>query len=160
MRYFFYGSLTDPDVLAVVLGRPRARAVPARLAGWRRWRVAGECYPLIAPAPGEQVEGVLVEVGAAAARRLAWYEGDDYEPRALEVELADGARVSAQVFLPRPNLAHAGQPWEPAAWAREHKAALLEAARQWMSFEGRRAANLDGAWRPARRPSARRGRAR
>src|SRR5690606_34715685 len=77
MRYFFYGSLADPDVLAAVLGRARVRAVPATLDGWRRWRVAGETYPLIAPAPGERVDGVAVEVTHAEARRLAWYEGED-----------------------------------------------------------------------------------
>lgn len=160
MRYFFYGSLTDPDVLALVLGRPRARAVPAVLRGWRRWRVAGEAYPLIAPAPGERVEGVAVDVAPAETRRLAWYEGDDYEPRELEVELAGGARAAAWVFVPKPNLAHAGELWDPAVWAREHKAELLAAARCWMAFEGRRPANLDVAWRVARRAPARRKRLR
>ena len=161
MRYFFYGSLTDPDVLALVLGRPRRRMIPATLEGWRCLRGAGECYPLISPAPGERVEGVVVDVSPAEARRLAWYEGDDYEPRELGVALASGESVgvalasgesvAALVFLPKPDLAHAGEPWDPVHWRREHKAALLEAAGRWMSFEGRRPANSDAAWRAARR---------
>jgi hypothetical protein len=151
MRYFFYGSLTDPDVLAVVLGRRPRRMAPATLAGWRRLRVAGECYPLISPAPGEQVEGAIVDISPAEARRLAWYEGDDYEPRELGVTLPSGEIVPALVFLPKPDLAHAGEPWDPARWRREHKAALLEAAGRWMAFEARRPANSNAAWRAVRR---------
>jgi hypothetical protein len=154
MRYFFYGSLTDLDVLTVVLGRRPRRLAPAALEGWRRLRVAGECYPLVSPAPGERVEGVIADISQAEARRLAWYEGDDYQLRELGVALASGETVAAQVFLPKPDLAHAGEPWDPARWRREHKAALLEAAGRWMAFEGRRPANSDAAWRAAR-PRAR-----
>jgi hypothetical protein len=151
MRYFFYGSLTDPDVLAVVLGRRPRRLAAATLQGWRRLRVAGECYPLIAPAPGERVEGVVADVTAAEARRLAWYEGDDYEVRELDVELASGEAVAAQAFLPKPDLAHADEAWDSARWRRKHKPALLEAAKLWMGFERLRPANADAAWRATRR---------
>ena len=133
MRYFFYGSLADPDVLGLVLGRPRPRLAPASLAGWRRWRVAGACYPLIVPAPGETVAGAVADVSPAEARRLARYEGDDYILRALSVRLASGAPSTALVFLPRPDLAHAGEPWDPELWRRRDKAGLLEAARRWMT---------------------------
>ena len=151
MRYFFYGSLIDPDVLALVLGRPRRRMTPAALEGWRRLRVAGECYPLIVPDPDARVAGVMAEVSPAEARRLAWYEGEDYELGELAVTVGSGAFVTASVFLPKPDLAHAGESWDPLLWRREHKAALLEAAGRWMAFEGRRPANLDAAWRTARR---------
>ena len=151
MRYFFYGSLTDPDVLAAVLGRPRVRAVPAVLEGWRRWRVAGEDYPLIAPASGGRVEGILADVAPAEARRLAWYEGDDFAPRVLSVAPRSGEPLQALVFVPRPDLAHAGETWDPRVWARKRKEPLLAAARRWMAFEGRRPADLDAAWRAARR---------
>jgi hypothetical protein len=134
MRYFFYGSLTDPDVLAIVLGRPRIDGVPAALRGWRRWRVAGACYPLISPAPGGCVEGVVLDASPAEARRLAWYEGEDYDLRELRPTLASGEPVAALVFLPKPDLAHADEPWDPTLWRREHKAALLEAAGRWMSL--------------------------
>lgn len=154
MRYFFYGSLTDPDVLAAVLGR-RPRLAPAAIAGWRRLRVAGESYPLIIPAAGERVEGAVADVGPAGARRLAWYEGDDYSQVDLPVLLATGEEAAAGVFLPSAGLAHAGEPWDPIAWARTEKPALLEAARRWMAFEGRRPANLDNAWRAAKAPAPR-----
>ncbi len=154
MRYFFYGSLTDPDVLALVLGRSRVDGVPASLDGWERRQVAGECYPLICPAPGARVEGVLLDISPAEARRLAWYEGDDYELRELSPTLASGETVAALVFLPRPDLAHAGEPWDPALWRRELTAALLEAAGRWMRLAGREPANSDLArrvMRPRRR---------
>lgn len=152
MRYFFYGSLMDPDVLALVLGRPRRRTTPAAAEGWRRLRVAGECYPLIVPDPDGHVAGVVAEISPAEARRLAWYEGEDYELGELAVTLgSSGSSIAALAFLPNPDLAHAGEPWDPLLWRREHKAALLEAAGRWMAFEGRRPANLDAAWRTARR---------
>lgn len=149
MRYFFYGSLTDPDVLAAVLGR-RPRLAPASLDGWRRLRVRGECYPLIVPAVGERVEGSVADVGPADARRLAWYEGDDYVQSELTVRLAGGEAATARVFTPKAELAHADEPWDPVAWARRDKPALVAAARRWMAFEGRKPANLDAAWRAAR----------
>lgn len=154
MRYFFYGSLIDPDVRAVVLGRRRPDGAAATLKGWRRWRVAGESYPLISPAPGERVDGLVLDVAPAEARRLAWYEGEDYEPRELAVSLASGDNVSALVFVPKADLAHAGEPWDPAAWRRAHKPALLRAARRWMAYEERRPADLEAAWRAAAGQSA------
>ena len=151
MRYFFYGSLTDPDVLALVLSGPRRRTAPAVLEGWRRLRVAGECYPLIVPCPADRVPGIVAEIAPVQARRLAWYEGEDYVLGELAVTLGSGVPVDASVFLPKPDLAHAGEPWDPLLWSREHKAALLEAVGRWMAFEGRRPANSDVGWRTARR---------
>jgi hypothetical protein len=150
MRYFFYGSLTDPDVLAVVLGRPRIDGVPAVLRGWRRWRVSGACYPLISPAPGGCVEGVVLDASPAEAHRLAWYEGEDYDLRELRPTLASGEAVPALVFLPKPALAQADEPWDPSLWRREHKAALLEAAGRWMSLAGAQPASSEFA-PPARK---------
>jgi len=153
MRYFFYGSLTDPDVLVAVLGRC-PRLAPASLEGWRRLRVAGQSYPLIVAAAGERVDGSVADIGPAEASRLAWYEGDDYLQADLKVRLASGD-AAARVFVPKPGLAHADEPWDPVAWARTDKPALLEAARRWMAFEARRPANLDAAWRAAQAPARR-----
>lgn len=154
MRYFFYGSLTDPDVLGVVLGR-RPELASASLEGWRRLRVAGESYPLIVPAAGERVDGSVADMRPADARRLAWYEGDDYLQAGQTVRLATGGTARARLFLPKPELAHANEAWDAAAWARTEKPALLEAARRWMAFEARQPANLDAAWRAAKAPAPR-----
>ena len=71
-------------------------------------------------------------------------------PAAALRAVASGEAATARVFAPKPGLAHGGEPWDAAAWARRDKPALLEAARRWMAFEGRRPANVDAVWRAAR----------
>ena len=132
MRYFFYGSLRDPEVLALVLGRaiaPRALK-PAELQGFRTLRVAGASYPLIEPCAGSGVEGVVAEgLSPADAARLAQYEGPDYSRRAMTVRLAGGRAVAALVFRPRPSLRTDGTPWRFDDWCRDEKARFLAALR-------------------------------
>lgn len=62
LRYFFYGTLMDRAVLAAVLGRaPAAPPRAAILHGYRRMFRHGASYPVLAPAAGEAVSGVVVE---------------------------------------------------------------------------------------------------
>ena len=53
MRFFFYGTLLDPDVTALVLGRrlPPAAFVPASLPGHARRRAKGVSYPILVRDP-------------------------------------------------------------------------------------------------------------
>ena len=57
MRFFFFGSLMDPAVASIVLGREiRAEQyAPATLVNFRCVRVAEETYPALVPALGETV---------------------------------------------------------------------------------------------------------
>ena len=54
MRYFFFGTLMDQDVLSVVLGRRPAPGMirSASLAGYRRFRARCESYPVLVAASG------------------------------------------------------------------------------------------------------------
>lgn len=139
MRYFFFGSLMDPELLAVVLGRGLAAAAfePAVLGGFARYRVRGEAFPMLAAEPGGRVDGVLVHgLGAEDAARIAWYETDDYDIAETAVRRADGTEVAAYCCLPRPGALHDGIAWDYVRWRHEDRAFALELARDWMASYG------------------------
>jgi Gamma-glutamyl cyclotransferase, AIG2-like len=119
MRFFFYGTLMDPALLAWVLGRRvAARALlPARLHGYRRCSVEGFSYPLVLRRRGQSVEGVVVErASRAELRRLIEYEGEDYRLSRATAAIGDGRLLPVFLFTPRPGrLKPTGRPWRPAA---------------------------------------------
>lgn len=80
MLIFLYGSLLDTRVLERRAGTPglARRAMPARLAGFRRVRIRGGRWPTLRRAPGHVLEGMVLRAGAAALRCLAAYEGPRY----------------------------------------------------------------------------------
>jgi gamma-glutamylcyclotransferase (GGCT)/AIG2-like uncharacterized protein YtfP len=122
---FFFGTLMDPDVLGLVIGRPVARAAlePARLEGFRRLRVEGASYPMLVADPEGVVEGRLWREASAADRaRLDTYEGEGYERVPLEVETTTGERLLAEVYLVRPGrLRPSAEPWDLASWQARFK---------------------------------------
>ena len=79
MRLFLYGTLMDPAMLARRSGDASlpARCVPAFLPGWRRVGLRGGRWPTLRQG-GAGVTGLVVDVPAAALRRLAAYEGPAY----------------------------------------------------------------------------------
>ena len=128
MRFFFYGTLLDVDVTALVLGRrlpPRAY-VPASLPGHARWRAKGASYPVVVPDPRGEVAGAIV--GGLSTRDvgyLASYEGPSYRIVPLRVR-SHGKLVTVAVFEP---LVSRLQPsrdlWDLALWQRRHKRAFV-----------------------------------
>ncbi|MEO1720917.1 MAG: gamma-glutamylcyclotransferase family protein, partial [Pseudomonadota bacterium] len=58
---FFFGTLRDPELLEVVLGRSlRAGELrPARASGVVAWKVADEAYPMLREEDGGIAEGAL-----------------------------------------------------------------------------------------------------
>lgn len=154
MRYFFFGSLRDPDVLTAVLGRRPlpARIQPAWLRGFRLLHMRGETYPLLAAAPAGVVRGALVHgLTEADAARLAFFEGEEYETTPVMARIGARRRVRALVFQARPELAGGGRPWDFAAWRRAHKRAFLPLARAWMAFHGHADfAQVEAMWRKRR----------
>jgi hypothetical protein len=137
MRWFFFGSLLDPDVLAVVLDRP-ATAYTRRygtLYGYRRVRVIEESYPALIHDPDGRVDGLLVEpLGAEDERRVCFFEGEEFQPRSCPIELHDGEWRDARVFLTAglSDCLH-DQPWDFHIWRIRHKARFLEMARDFMA---------------------------
>jgi gamma-glutamylcyclotransferase (GGCT)/AIG2-like uncharacterized protein YtfP len=129
VRYFFYGTLMDRTVLAAVLGRSLALAAsrPASLDGYRRVFRAGASYPVLVPAAGEVVAGIVVDgLGQGDRRRLEAFEGSDYVSREMPVRLGRGRLAAAWVFMPRPLLPVSATPWSPADWRRRYRRQYLQ----------------------------------
>jgi gamma-glutamylcyclotransferase (GGCT)/AIG2-like uncharacterized protein YtfP len=129
VRYFFYGTLMDRTVLAAVLDRnpPPAASRPASLDGYRRVFRAGASYPVLVPAAGEVVAGIVVDgLGQGDRRRLEAFEGSDYVSREMRVRLGRGGVVAAWVFMPRPRLPVTTTPWSPADWRRRYRRQYLQ----------------------------------
>ncbi len=130
-RFFFYGTLCDPDILRMVLGYvPRPdQLVPASLAGYRRKVARGQSYPVLQPAAGGLVEGLLFQAASLAdARRLDHYEGGEYLSLTLPVRPRNSPNpLLARVYLPRPGRLPAGSgDWQLETWQSQHKAAYIK----------------------------------
>ncbi len=124
MRFFFYGTLLDRDVTALVLGRrlPPQAFMPAILPGYSRWRVQGGSYPISVPDRRGEVSGAIVAgLSVRDVARLAAYEGPGYRVAALKVRM-DGAMTTASVFEPIVSkLTPTNRPWDLAMWQRQDK---------------------------------------
>jgi hypothetical protein len=124
MRFFFYGTLLDRDVTALVLGRrlPASAFTPAVLPGWSRWRVQGGSYPVSLPDRKGSVSGAVVSgLSARDVAHLAAYEGAGYRISSLKVKLA-GRVTSVSVFEPIVSrLKPTSTPWDLTLWQRQDK---------------------------------------
>ena len=127
-RFFFYGTLLDRDVMALVIGRrlpPRA-FVPASLPGHARRRAKGASYPIVVRDPRGEVPGAVV--GGLSARdvaRLSAYEGPGYRVVPLRCGSA-GALITVSVFEPlESHLQPSGELWDLALWQRRAKRAFV-----------------------------------
>ncbi len=150
MRFFFFGSLRDHDILEVVIGRtlPRRARPVARLPDHRLERMAKETFPLLVAAPGDRAPGVVVEgLETGDIERIHFFESVEYEPRLHAVELAAGGTLDCHLFAATAVAGATGEPWHYDDWAARHKAKELREARLWMAFHGRvTAAEADRLW--------------
>ncbi|MBV8190052.1 MAG: gamma-glutamylcyclotransferase [Alphaproteobacteria bacterium] len=138
MRFFFYGTLLDPDVMALVIGRrlPPCRYALATLPGFVRRRAKGASYPIVLSDRRAAVEGAVV--GALSARdvgRLAAYEGPRYRIASRKVRM-NKRLVSVSVFEP---VERRFEPvegrWDLAVWQRRDKRQFVERLR--LAFSAR-----------------------
>ena len=139
MRFFFFGTLRDKDILEVVTdravdGHPFAAAF---LSGYRLLRVRRETFPMLIEAPGADVEGTVVEdLSAADIERIRFYESIEYDPAEHRVTLAAGGSLTCHVFAATGKIEHSGEAWTYEDWARRHKAKELRETRLWMALHG------------------------
>ena len=125
MRFFFYGTLLDPDVRRIVVGRDIALAA-ATLSGWRRLGVVGRHFPMIERDATASVAGVVTEsLGPGDVARLRHYEGDGYHLVAVAVRDEGGAGIGASVFAPPDGRFVGAGEWTLADWQRDHRDAVL-----------------------------------
>ncbi len=139
MRFFFFGSLRDQDVLRQVLGRPpplhslRAAVLP----GHRLVCVRNEAFPMLLADAEGRVEGEVVEgLGAADMDRIRFFESVEYGIERVEVGLQSGDWIEAHIFASSGRAAHDDEPWDYVAWQREEKLELLRITDLWMQFYG------------------------
>jgi len=123
-RFFFYGTLLDPDVMALVIGRrlPPSAFVPAILPGHARRRAKGATYPVVVRDVADQVSGVVVGgLTSCDVARLTVYEGPGYRIARLKV-LVGGKLATVSVFEPIvARLQPSTSPWNYALWKGRHK---------------------------------------
>lgn len=139
MRFFFFGTLMDPDVMAAVIGHAPDHHVraPARLVGYRRVQVAGETAPMLAAASGTALDGLLVEgLRAPELDRILFFESVEYQPREVSVTTDAGTEVAARVFLSGDRADPRADPWVFSEWQIQHKAQSLREAAIWMGLYG------------------------
>lgn len=132
---FFYGTLCDPGLRAIVLGRDDARVVAARLGGHAVHHAGDAAWPMIMAAPGQTAPGVLAcDLSDRDRARLAFFEGGfGYDLRAVTVETAAGPQ-DAMVWFPAPGMARPGHPWLLAEWQSRHAALAHLAATEAMTL--------------------------
>ena len=106
MRLFVYGTLLDPARLACRVGRGLPLH-PATLPGWRRVSLRGTPYPTLRRAFRARVAGALIDVDAAALRRLTADEGDRYLLRRVAVRAGGRETVAFAWIAP----AVTARPW-------------------------------------------------
>ena len=128
MTFFFYGTLLDRDVIAMVLGHrlPPAAFIPARLYGRSRWRVQGGSYPVAVEDRKGHVDGAIVRgLSARDVAALSAYEGPGYRVVVVGVVVA-GRRVPARVFDPIVSrLKPSRRSWDLVRWQRTDKRAFV-----------------------------------
>ena len=102
MRIFVYGTLLDTTALARRAGQPgqpglAARPRPALLAGYRRVTLRLSRYPTLRRDLAHVTDGAVLDITAAAYRRLAAYEGPRYRLRRLRVGTLAGSRMAPRL---------------------------------------------------------------
>lgn len=139
MRFFFYGTLCHPPLLARVLGRDATtiRTRPAILQDHAVFWAEGGAFPLIVAQPGAQAAGLLLDAATEEdAARLDFYEGGFlYDTAERPVETATGP-VPARVYLPQPGRWRPAGPWNLADWVARHGAAAVATAGDFMALMG------------------------
>ena len=130
MRFFFYGTLMDPDVRAIVLGREAALGAHLRTAvlfDWERRATSGVSYPIVQQRPGEHVNGVIVSgLDTTSRRALVAYEGPFFQLMRVSAYVSNGAR-EVLLFTPSPESPLQPEPggWSYAHWVVTHKRTFI-----------------------------------
>ena len=128
-----FGTLTDPELLEIVLGAV-ADAQPVSLADHAVYTAAGESFPLLLPAQGQQASGMLLRnLTETQVARLDYYEAP-YGYTLVPVVLADGR--AARLYTPTDNQYGKGPLWDLAQWQDAVGEMTREAAHEIMGLFG------------------------
>jgi gamma-glutamylcyclotransferase (GGCT)/AIG2-like uncharacterized protein YtfP len=134
---FAYGTLEIPAVMEAVTGR-RFPFAPGILSGFARFRVSGEPYPALVPAPSACTAGVVyTAVDAASLELLDGFEGDLYERRPVHVRVTAGGHISAYAYIVSADRVGriSAEPWERARFVADRLSEYLEQCRAFRARE-------------------------
>lgn len=128
MRLFSYGTLQFPLLMARISGIARPGGHPAVLHDYGCYTLTGAVYPGIRHEPGAQTQGVVYDgLDGGALARLDRFEGDEYQRKQLEVQLADAQTIEVWVYVFRPELGGrlSSTVWDRERFERYHLASWL-----------------------------------
>lgn len=141
---FLFGTLRDPELLALVAGRDASRLhiEPAVANDRIALRIRNEDYPILVERKGAVAEGLLlVNVDREAFERLYFFEEVfGYDLRDIQVRTDEGART-AKVFVTNDPSITGDEPWDMAAWRRDSHEVSLQVAAEIMSIFEQRSPN-------------------
>lgn len=137
---FFYGTLCHAPLRDLVIGAG-PDPVPAWLPDHAVHWAEGRSVPMLSPAPGARVEGILLAgLKGAALDRLAFYEAAHRcKAQPVTVMTADGP-VAADLYAIDDPALTPGAPWDLAAWQARWGALSGLAAEEIMAAMGQHAA--------------------
>lgn len=124
---FVYGTLSDPDLLAAVLGRrvDRQHMLVAVAPGFRAVHYPQRVYPALVRAPGGRASGLLILHLTAFERDvLDAFEGAEYRREIVPV-IFDNELHEADAYVPAVAVAADGPSWSLAHWQANHKPHVL-----------------------------------
>lgn len=139
---FIYGTLRDPALLRVVLGKPpeQGSILKAELPGHETLSVKDDDFPMIREAAGALAPGLLLAgLGPGDLRRLDFFEGAyGYSRKPCQVS-AGGKMVSSQAYFPHVPLVSDGK-WDFGKWLAKDRGLAAGAASEAMELMGTPAA--------------------
>lgn len=125
---FVYGTLREPTLLSILLGRRTAPPLPAVAPGWRTVPAPGQPWPVLARAPGRAAEGlVLLDLTTFEIDLLDAWEGDAYRRLPLAVMIGEELHETG-AYLPVSPPAPDAPDWSYGAWKEVHAASAIAAA--------------------------------
>jgi len=122
MNVFTYGSLMFDEVWRAVIGST-GPSVGGQLTGYEAWKLAGQTFPGLTPAPGRQVNGRIWQgVTETELARLDVFESGIYDRQMLAVPTEDGTTLPCWVYVVRPDSRTLllNEPWDREEFARLH----------------------------------------
>lgn len=122
-----YGTLRDPEVLALVLGYvpDPATVLAVEAPDCRAVFYPGRSYPALLRVIGETAPGtLLMALSDADLAALDSFEGKEYARGPIEI-IVNGAPVTADVYWPVANISPDAERWSLPAWVVRHKAAFM-----------------------------------
>ncbi len=136
---FFFGSLMDPDVLEIVIGRSinPTQLMSGTLKGYRCEREIKESYPVLVPHPAGEANILIAhDLTQADIDRILFYETGEYD--LIPFTVHDGtSQLQALGFTTGEGINTSGDTWSLNIWQKADKANFLPMAERFMQGYGK-----------------------